>query len=146
MPPSKKRRSRHVEFDEYVPPNMLHMEEPVVIQECHTHYELHGRAVHSLLTVPASPPSTNFVTDDLDRTTTVDEYPSFTSIEEVDEDQEVDNCELEALGLGEVLSQTDERKKRRRTQAVSSPAYSLLTFIHYLLLIGPSTSSVDSSY
>ena len=74
MPPSKKKRSRHVEFDEYVPPDTLHVEEPVVLQERHTHYELHGRAVHSLLTVPASPPSTdlasddfNFASDDLDR-------------------------------------------------------------------------------
>jgi hypothetical protein len=141
MPPSKKKRSRHVEFDEYVPPDTLHVEEPVVLQERHTHYELHGRVVHSLLTVPASPPSTdlasddfNFASDDLDRA--IEEYPPSTAVEEIEEDHEIDNCELEALGL-EMLGRTDGRKKRRRTQAVRSLipiVYLSLTFnrtIHF---------------
>jgi hypothetical protein len=119
MPASRKKRGRDLDFDEYVPPNPSRREDPAP-QERYTHYELHGRAKHSLITVPASPPS-YLETDDFDGDRTADEHQSYPGIEE-NEDQEQHNCELEALGLGEILGQTlaDDPKKRRRTQAVSS--------------------------
>jgi hypothetical protein len=122
MPASKKKRGRDFDFDEYVPHNPSCREDPAP-QERHTHYELHGRAKHCLITVPASPPS-HFETDDFDGDRTADdsEHLSYSGIEELDKDQEHHNCELEALGLGEIVGQTleDGRKKRCRTQAVSS--------------------------
>jgi hypothetical protein len=145
MPASRKKRGRNFDFDEYILPNPSGREDPdPAPQERHTHYELHGRAKHSLITIPASPPS-YAETDNFDGDMTADEHPSYFNIEESDEYQEHHNCELEALGLGEILGQTfeDDRKKRRRTQAVSSI---LLTTCQSFLfiLIGPSTSHVDS--
>jgi hypothetical protein len=131
--PAKKRRTRNIDFDEYIPtpPQAAHVEQPTTAQERHTHYEVHGRAVHSTLSIPASPPtahSNNLVTDidDYIEMSVPDDYMDSFTIQEIDEDREDDNCALEAQGLGSILEDPiflqdsgAMRQKCRRTQAVS---------------------------
>ena len=131
--PAKKKRTRNIEFDEYIPLSTSnpHTVDAVTTQEHHTHYELHGHAVHSTLSVPVSPPlhplpvATPNIEDDM-QMTMLDEYeqrPVQLSMED-DEYEEDDTCALEAQGLGNFLAEpiflqgSDVRQKRRRTQAV----------------------------
>jgi hypothetical protein len=128
MPP-KKKRGRHVDIDEYIPPTS--QVPPSSTQERHTYYESRGPAVHYRISVPASPP-TNLHSSPADLGDNINQdYPSDDfSVEDVDEGQEDEICALEVLGFGDIgdisnqpnlVEQSDHRKKRRRTQAVGFP-------------------------
>jgi hypothetical protein len=121
----RKKRGRNDDMDEYITdPHPQTKELASTIQHLHTHYEPKQRAVRSFITVPITsvpqPPTAS-------STSGTSELPPFIvdedHIEGEDEEgsNELEGCEVEALGLGHLLTAgiQGQTQKRRRTQAVS---------------------------
>jgi hypothetical protein len=124
----KKKRGRNDDMDEYITVTHPQTKELAsTIQHLHTHYEPDQRAVRSFITVPiASVPQPPTLSSTSDTTN----LPPFMVVEEShdieDRDEgsnELEGCEVEALGLGHLLAAgiQGQTQKRRRTQAVSLP-------------------------
>jgi hypothetical protein len=120
----KKKRGRNDDMDEYITDSHPETKELAsTIQHLHTHYEPDQRAVRSFITVPITtvpqPPTSS-------STSGISELPPFMVVNddiegEEEGSNELEGCEVEALGLGHLLTADIQghTQKRRRTQAVS---------------------------
>jgi hypothetical protein len=115
----RKKRSRNDDMDEYITdPHPETKELASTIQHLHTHYKPKQRAVRSFITVPIAsvpqPPTSS-------STSGTSELPPFIVAEDEEGSNELEGCEVEALGLGHLLTAgiQGQTQKRRRTQAVS---------------------------
>lgn len=119
----KKKRGRNDDMDEYITDSHPQTKELASTIHLHTQYETDQRAVRSFITVPITtipqPPtsSSTFGTSELP--------PLLVDEDDIEGEEEGSNelegCEVEALGLGHLLTADIQghTQKRRRTQAVS---------------------------
>ncbi|KAF8814361.1 hypothetical protein BYT27DRAFT_7219865 [Phlegmacium glaucopus] len=148
----RKKRGRNDDMEEYIADCHLQTKKPATAtQHLHTHYEPDQRAIQSFITVtitsapPAlTSPSTfgtsklppfmaveNHIEDEFEGGNIEDEREG-SNEDEREGSNELEGCDVEALGLGHILSQLadlqGQTQKRRRTQA----DHPLLCWIPYI--------------
>ena len=103
----RKKRGRNDDMDEYITDSHPQTKELAsTVQHCHTHYEPNQHAVRSFIAVPITsvpqPPTSSSTSD-------TSELPPVMVVEDDIEDRdegsnELEGCEVEALGLGHLLT------------------------------------------